>query len=192
MTTPRVQEPETIRQGDTVTWAKQLADYVPGDGWTLTYAFATASDRQVVSAASGSDGDYLVTITATESAAWIAGETYYGQAYVEKAGERHTVWEGRVTVQAGLHLATHATGYDSRSHAVKVLEALRATIEGKASKDMLSLSIAGRSISVMGPDEITTWETYYVKKVARELAAERRAQGKPSRSRVGIGFREPS
>ena len=68
-------------------------------------------------------------------------------------------------------------GADNRSHARKVLDALRATMESKATSDQMAMSIRGRSISRMSPAEMIKWLDFYEKQVAREDEEERRRRG---------------
>ena len=66
---------------------------------------------------------------------------------------------------------------DPRTHARKVLDALEALIEGKASKDQQSYSIAGRSISRLSPGELLEWRDRYRVEVAAEARAEKIKNG---------------
>jgi hypothetical protein len=70
-----------------------------------------------------------------------------------------------------------------------VLDALEAVIEGKATSDQLSYSIAGRSISKMSPAEILQWRDLYKTEYQREMDAEKISQGIESPRRIGVRFR---
>ena len=179
-------EPETFTAGDTVKWTKALADYTPDDGWTLSYSFVSGSDSQApTNVADNGDGSFLVTISTTDSAEFSAG-IYYWQAYVSKSGERYKVDEGRVDVKPDF--ASQSTGYDARSHVVKVLDALKATIENKASKDQLAYTIAGRSISRLSPGELIKWKNHYEMLYRQEQQAERLANGDALQNTIKVRF----
>lgn len=173
-------EPDVITEGDTIKWKRYLADYLPADGWVLSYALVNASGQIAFSATA--DGQYhLVNVPVATSSVWPAGE-YSWQAYVTKDGERHTVGAGHIEVRR--NFAAEALGRDARSHARKVLDALKATMEGKASVDQLAVSIRGRSISRLNPSELIKWIDFYEKQVAREDAEDRVRRGLSSPRKI--------
>ena len=59
-----------------------------------------------------------------------------------------------------------------------MLDAIEALIEGRATKDVSSYSIAGRSLTRMTPDELVKWRSTYRAEVARQRNA-----GKPNGGR---------
>ena len=142
--------PLTATAGDRWTWTDSLADY-PASLWTLTYYFrGPTSLAAAVGVADGDDHDF--TVTAAVTAPLIAG-AYDWQAranLILTATTIETVAAGRITVAANLANAA----VDHRSFNVRVAEALQATIEGRATTDQLSMSIAGRSLSRMSWDEL--------------------------------------
>lgn len=134
--------------------------------------------------------DYAITVTPAESRLWVAGK-YHWMAYVYKeAGglitEKHTLESGQVEILPDLTQATSQT--DARSHVKKVLDAIEALLEGKATADALSYSIGGRSISKMSPTELLQWRDLYRVEYQRELDAEGIAKGLDSNKRIGVRF----
>jgi len=179
-------EPAEFTVGDTVQWTIDLSDYLPADGWVLSYAFVTDGDQEdETTSEDNGDGTHLVTITAAESVSWTAA-TYKWQAYVTKSTERYQVREGTIT--ARVNFASQTSGYDARSHIKTTLDALEAIIAGKASDDQMSVSIAGRSVSKYSPAELITWRDHYKKEYARELKAEKLAAGTGGGSKIRIRF----
>lgn len=163
------QEPQSIVQGDTVKWRISRDDYPATDGWVLSYALVKDGELKTVTA-SADGADHLVEITAATSATFTAG-LFHWQAYVTKASERYTLAEGQLTVQP--NFATKASGYDARSHYRKVLEALEAAFEGRASKTQLSTSVqtggnGSRQISSMSHGELIAAIEKYRGLVRRE------------------------
>lgn len=172
-------EPSKIYQGDTVTWKKTVDDYPASAGWTLKYAIQGPTNVGVISA-SADGAAHLIEIAKATTAGWTAGDYWY-QAFVEDGTERVTLYRGQFELVKSLDTGISGA-YDGKSHYQTVLSALKATLEGKASKDQLSYSIRGRSISRMTLTEITDAIATYerlVKKEERDLA---RAQGKPVKS----------
>jgi hypothetical protein len=128
-------EPDSFVAGDTVKWCRSFADYPASAGWTLAYVFVNAGSKKDV--ASVAEGDsHLVTITAEDSADWPAGD-YDFQGTATKGDERYTVTVGRTTVKP--NLAAVVDGFDARTSARKVLEAIDAKIAGRASSDQLDV-----------------------------------------------------
>lgn len=178
--------PEKFAAGDSLSWKKSLGDYLASDGWVLTYALVNSSALiEITGTASGDD--HLIELSAATTAAYTAGEYKY-QAYATSAAlsERYKVDEGTVTIRP--NFATQSTGYDDRTHVKKVLDALEAVILGKASKDQLSYSIAGRSISRLSPSEILEFYNEYRERYAREQRIERRRRGKATGGQIKARF----
>ena len=168
-------EPSIFQAGDTVRWQKSLPDY-PTSIWTLRYFIN--GPQQIVLTAIARGNDYLIEISASTSATWAAGSYWY-EAVVERgtgaALERYKIKSGRLTIKP--NPATLPAGYDGRSHVKKVLDALEATLQGKASRDQLSYTIEGRSIQKLSPAELVQWRNQYEWYYKQELMNERIAQG---------------
>lgn len=173
-------EPEVVTAGDTVTWRRYLPNHLPVDGWALSYALVNAAGLIAITS-TADDDSHLVEVPAATTAAWTAGD-YTWQAYVTSGSDRHAVGQGSITIRP--NFAAASSGLDARSHPRKVLDALQATMEGKASSDQLAMSIRGRSISRMGAAELIKWLDFYEKQVAREEQAERARRGLRSRRRI--------
>ena len=190
-------EPEEFTQGERVHWTKSLGDYLPADNWTLSYAFVKSDDQQTVTATDNGDGTHLTTITSTASANFLVG-TYEWQAKVTDTSSPPVVVQverGHLTVKQDFSAAGVSTGYDDRSHAEIVLDALEATLEGKATEDQLSYSIGTgetqRSISKLSPGELIQWHQRYKRLVEKELRAERIKKGLGHAGRVKVRFSGP-
>ncbi len=178
-------EPDSFVAGDTVKWTKYLSDYLPSDGWTLKYIFVSDAAQETVTGTDNGDGSHLLTIAAATSAGYAAGIQYW-QAYVTDGTDRYKVAEGRVEVKPDFESQTN--GYDARSHIKKVLDALEATILGKASKDQMSYSIAGRSLDRMEPGELIKWHNHYQILYKQELQAEGMANGDAPANKGQVRF----
>jgi hypothetical protein len=174
-------EPSTLVLGDYWAWKRDdLADTYPIGSYALTYEFHEDS---------GGGGIHKFTLTATE-----ANDTYYieaasssttgyavgdyiWEAYITKASDSNRVMvdSGRTTITQNLA----DTNADLRSHAKKVLDAIEAVIENRASMDQSSMSIAGRSLSRMSIDELMTFRDRYKAEYLKEikLARIRNGQG---------------
>lgn len=165
-------EPSRFAAGDTVKWTKSLADYPPST-WTLTYYLVPRNgdaDQKVTVAATASGSDHAVELDPATTAAMNA-EEYDLAGFVDDGSDRFRVFEGTVYVEEDI---TQAAGTrDARSHAEKVLDAINALLEGKATRDQKSYTIGNRALERYTPDELLAWQKHYTGLVNKQRAAER-------------------
>lgn len=164
----------TLIVGDTLEFTTAVPDYPASAGWTLTYRLVPRTSGSAISFnASASGDDYLVQVGSTTTAAWAAGE-YSWSAYVTKVTERHTVDSGICTLLPDPSLVA---AQDKRGHARKVLDAIEAVIENRATLDQEEYAIAGRSLKRTPLPELLKLRQLYKSEVAAEDAAEKLAAG---------------
>lgn len=176
------QVPDSLIAGDTWAWTRDLSDY-PAGTWTLTYYFENKDGTfNVVAAASGIT--HSVSIAATITSGYAAGR-YRWRARATNGGNAYTVENGFVDV---IFDPAAAGKRDVRSHARRVLEAIEATIEGRASNDQLAMTINGRSISRTPIAELLVARDKYKGEVASEESAARVAAGLGSKRRTFVRF----
>ena len=176
-------EPATITAGDTITWSRTLPDYPASAGWVLHYALRGTTAINITGSASGDN--HLINISATVSAAYTDG-IYTGQGYVVNGNSRVTVFSGTITIKPDL--VNVAAGYDGRSHVKRVLDALEATLEGRATSDQLKLSIDGTAIERCTWEDVQKFRAGYLREYQKELQAARVAQGKNSGRKIVTRF----
>jgi hypothetical protein len=163
-------EPQVIVSGSTVSWTKDLSDYRPDDGWTLTYALTISGAKIAITASDNGDGRHAVTVAASVTALWGAGR-YSWQSYVTKDTERYSIGSGLVEIKP--NLAAQTGGYDARTHARKMLDAIEAALEGRASADqlhVLRVTLGERDIQY-NPEVLLPLRDRYRAEVAGEEAA---------------------
>jgi hypothetical protein len=168
-------EPAFVTAGDTVAWTKSLSDYSAADGWTLAYRLINAAGHiDITTTPAGHD--HAVTEMAADTSAWPAG-AYTWQAYVTKAGDRHTVGTGAITIRP--NLAAKDAGYDARGTWAKTLDGLRLALATwlASSGQVAEYEIAGRRMKFATADDIRKRIAIAEKEVAREAAAESTAAG---------------
>lgn len=180
MATPTT-EPGSIVAGDTAKWLRSLDEYPASQSWVLSYTLVSAAQRYTFTATASGD-DHLVNVAATTTQSWAAG-TYSWVARVSKAGEVFTVGSGTIAVRPSFGAAV-----DARSHARKVLEAIEAVLEGRATSEVAQYEIAGRSLRYIEPAELLKLRDRYRAEVAREDAAQQVAAGLPDSRRVFVRF----
>lgn len=183
-------EPQTIRAGDTIGWTEDLQDYLPANGWSLKYRILWAAGAAYAFTAVVVNTTYGVTLTATDTASFIAGNATL-VAYVEKGAgaslERETLSQTALTILTNL---TTTANLDSRSEAKKALDdlnlALAAHIAG-GSGHISEYEILGRRMKFRDTKSITDLIAHYEIKVAKENANLAILQG-GSPGRVQVRF----
>lgn len=182
MTAPiKTTEPALILAGDTAKWLKSLADYPASAGWVLSYALVSAAQRYTFAATAQGD-DHLVNVTAATTAAYAAGGYEY-RGTVSKAGEVFTIASGRLTISPAFGAAV-----DARSQARRTLEAIEATLEGRASSATAEYQIAGRQMKYIPIPELLQLRDRYRMDVAGEDKAAHIAKGLGNPGRIYVRF----
>ena len=172
-------EPSEIIAGDTLKFKKSLSDY-PAATWTLTY-YLVKTSIQITFAGTADGTDHLISVANTTTANWTAG-IYKWESYISKTGERYKIARGTIEIKP--NLAAQTAGYDARSHVKKVLDALDSLLEGKASRDVMNITIGGQSISKLTPDELRRWRNEYRSHYQAEIEKENIKNGKSSKRKV--------
>jgi hypothetical protein len=182
---------ETTIAGDTLDFTVEVPDYPASDGWTLKYRLTPRFTSPVqapipLEATANADGErYDIEAGPGTTAAWEAG-AYTWARWVEKAGARQTLDEsGQLEVKADPALT--AQGYDARSHARKMLDAINAAMEA-FSIGVKQYTIGSRSMTKQDIPELLTLRDRYRAEVANEEAAAKVAAGLPNPRNVGIRF----
>ncbi len=160
--------PEKIMAGESVSWKVSLSDFPASAGWGLIYILVKSDD--LISIAASADGDdHLVEIDMATSAKYPAGDYSY-QAHITNGMERYQVDSGMIKIVADF--ATQKDGHDPRSHVKKVLDALEAAIEGRASKTQMFQTVGGVQIQHMPlSDQIRLRNKYAAKYRQEQIAA---------------------
>ena len=165
-------EPAALVAGDTWSWQRTLSDY-PAGTWTLTY-YLRGVNGEASFAAAASGGDHLVTVAKATTAAYKAGD-YELVGIVDNGSSRYTVIRQSFTIKPDP--TQTGAGFDARGHSRKVLEAIQAVIESRATKDQEEYTIAGRSLKRTPLPELIKLLNFYETRVAGEQAAENLAKG---------------
>lgn len=157
--------PRQIFAGDTLQLSGTLTKYSAAD-YVLHYVLLSSLAR-ITFDASASGSSYLVSVDKATTATWKHEGWYDWTAYVTDTGdtEEHSVYAGKTEIVLRADIAPIA---DRRSHAEKMLAAVEALLENRATKDQQSYSIHGRSLTRMTPAELVEWRNYYRTEVARE------------------------
>jgi hypothetical protein len=195
-------EPLEIIIGDTITWIRrnvqaayendastiEYADIKASAGWTLKFTAVGRLGIVAITAAADPDNsdDFKFTATAAVTAAYVAGD-YKWQLTATKTTTRYTIAEGWVTLLD--NIAVRTALYDNRSHAKKVLDAIEAVIEGRASQDQMSYQIGGRSLSKTPIPDLIKLRSLYKDEYEGEVATARISAGLASKRKILTRFK---
>ncbi len=180
-------EPTVVTAGDTWKWAKSLPDYLPADGWALSYVLVKDGNQETLSSSNNGDGTHLVNADAASTASIEAGE-YRWQSYVTKSGERYTVGRGEITVKP--NFAAQDAGHDGRSNARKWLDSLEAALASMTTGEIKQASISynNRSATYRSVEDLLKAISRAKQMVESEESAERLAAGLGSGNRILVRF----
>lgn len=173
--------PAKLTAGDTWAFTFSHADYA-APTWDASIYFENAA--ATFSTTATDDGsDHAFSIAAATTAAKVAGR-YKWSIRVTDGTDSYTVDTGWTEVIAD----PAATGtHDPRSDARKLLDALNATLLGRATSDQLAMSINGRSISRTPLPELRQWRDQLKQEVRTEEQGERAGLGRNIKVRFARG-----
>ncbi len=164
MTTYAETEPVEVRAGETWRWRIALAQY-PAPARTLTYKAINASGAfSLIATADGSAHLIDVPIATTED---IAAGRYDWIAQVTDGTDLLGIRAGSILVLPDL---ASATSYDGRSQARRILEAIDAMIEDRATDgdiDVVKTAIGPRATEYR-LDQLLALRRHYAIQVAAE------------------------
>ena len=184
------QEPDTIVVGDRLLWRRDdLANTYSPSSFSLTYEFHEDSggggSHKFAITATEADDTYYVEVASATTASYADGD-FIWNAFITRSSDaqRIRVDTGRTTVVKNLA----NTNADLRSHAKKVLDAIQAVLENRASVDQSSFSIAGRSLSRMSVDELLTFRDRYKVEYLQEIKEARIKNKQRSGNTIEVKF----
>jgi len=167
-------EPRVFRQGELVQWTRSLTNF-PASAWTLIYTFRSPSHEFTVTATA--DGDTQAAAIAAAASADIPAGDYQWQAVAnDGALDFKAVDAGLLTVDKDLALADD--GFDTRTWARRMLDAIEARLKATADRDDLSYSTEGLSVSRYSPEQLEERRRHYRAIVVQEERADAAANGR--------------
>lgn len=171
-----VTEPATLVAGDRWAWKRtDLGSDYPPASYALRYAARLESaGTEIAINASESGNDYIVEVASATTATYAAG-IYHWQAYIIRSADSERVQVGSGTFEVVADRDSAST--DPRSHVKKVLDAIEATIEGRASVDQMGYTVNGRSLQRTPIGDLLTLRDRYRADYLAEQRAERIARG---------------
>lgn len=172
-----VNEPPEARAGLTWQWRREdLSDDYPASSWTLKYylkQLGTGGAHIEITATA--DGDlFAVLVAASTTQGYTAGKYSWAAVVTGGSSEVYEVDRGVLNVLARYD---QANALDDRSHARKMVDAIEALLENRATIDQQEYTIGARHLKRMTVEELTTWRDYYRSQVFQEDMVERARNG---------------
>lgn len=161
------QIPRLFTVNDTVSWTESWADY-PATLFTLTLTLVSTSGKKSITATADGD-DHAFTLDASG----LSAGRYDYQLVATGDGYRQVIDRSYVTVQPDLG---DADTFDGRSHVKKVLDALEAVLENRASKSQLVNKFDGVDIQYMDHEQISKLRDKYKEKYFAEQVQQGKKQ----------------
>jgi molecular chaperone DnaK (HSP70) len=168
--------------GDLLDFDTTVDGYLSSDGYTLKHKLLPRTSGTPISltATANDDGSYhtqsLPSATANYAAGW-----YTVKSWVEKSNERISLADQVFQILAD---PATATSFDARTHARKVLDAIEAVLENRATLDQEEYAINGRSLKRTPVADLIRLRSAYKVEVSREVAAEAMAAGLANPRRI--------
>lgn len=159
--------PDEIRAGVTFIANVTLTAY-PASTWTMTLIMRGPEAIDLSAVADGNT--HVLRADAATTAAWQPG-TYQVSLRVSDGTDVIEADTGSVVIMPDL--AGVGAGHDGRSHIQKVLEAIEAVIEGRATRDQESYKINNRELVRTPIEQLLKLRQTYREEARRERAAER-------------------
>lgn len=157
--------PSSITAGDSAKWPFEDSNY-PATEWRA-YCVLFGSSNRYAMQADGADSGYEFNLTSTYTASWVAGRYDWSLYVVNKTDteQRYTLATGKVLIKPNPDGVA-----DNRTHAERMLEAIEAVIEGKATKAQLDTLRARHNEREWesNPELLMKWRKLYQDEVTQQ------------------------
>lgn len=147
--------PDEFRAGDTWFFELKYSEF-PASTWSLVVYFSSCAAKFSATASANGTAHRFTVAASTTDGYEVGGYNYQIRAEHSSDGRKFTVGEGYVDVMPPL-----SKQEDHRHRVKKILDSIDAVIEGRATSDHLAVSLAGRSISKMGVNELRDFRAWY-------------------------------
>ena len=148
-------------QGDTLSWEKGFSGYDYSADTLIMHFINIDTVHAVICTDNGNNW-----LCAPDTSNWTSGTWRFQTVVTTAIGARKTLETGELDVKPSYLGLT--TGLDSRSNGEKILDNINAILEGKATQDQKSYTIAGRSLQRFTWKELIDAKSFYSALVRRE------------------------
>ena len=173
-------EPDVLTAGDFWAWKRQDLNDYPAASYALTYTMQLEGTgaTKISLTATESGNDYIIEVSGSVTNNYTAGDYVWSAYITDSSDSTKRIEVDTALLKVELNKAKSSNEADPRSHAKKVLDAIEAIIEGRASTDQQSYSLAGRSITKLSIDDLFKLRDRYKVLVMEEKRRDRIKNGK--------------
>lgn len=157
--------PDKLTAGVTLDQLITLTAY-PADVWTLTVYLRGPGQIDLTGTADGTQ--HQLSASATTTGDWLPGAYWY-TARVTDGTDVIEIETGQTAITA--NLAAVDAAFDGRNHVQRVLTAIEAVIEGRASKDQERYRINNRELQRTPIAELLRLRSQYQDELRRQTMA---------------------
>ena len=168
--------------GASWNFTKSFSDY-PASVWDCTCLFKKDSNSKIELTVTASDDDFIFTAIAEHTGSLTAGTHKYQFKFTHKTSGLVELKTGYEEIEALLENVT-----DIRTHNRIMLDALQATLEGRATKEVLNMSYKGRAFQLLTLQELRDAIKFYEGEIEREETEEKIKNGEVTGGRLLLGF----
>lgn len=162
--------PDTFAAGTTFTALVTALAY-PADEWSATLILRGPAQIDLIGTAEGVQ--HRFTASAAVTAEWVPGRYTWA---IRATREGETVQIDSAQIVVGVDLAALEAPQDMRTHARRVLDAIEAVIENRATTDQQRYTINNRELWRTPISELLMLRSRYRDEVRREEQAKRGGQ----------------
>jgi hypothetical protein len=169
--------------GDTWTWSLNDLGY-DLTVYTITYSLRGLGGQLDLTQQSDGAGGYKLEGASVDTTALSAGVYAWG-LYATKAGKRTELARGTVEILQDLTTAGNAV--DGRSFNKRMLDAIRAVLENRATRVESEYQVGGRMLKLLSMQQLIDAEAYY----RQQYRTEQRKAGQisPNANQIRVRFR---
>lgn len=178
------QIPRKLTAGDTASWTEVLPEYPALTNTLSIVLVGVGAESKKTFTAAGDGNDHTFTLSSVETAELTAGR-YDFQLIATGDGFRTTIDRGAIEVLADL---STLPSHDGRDWLDTAIEALEASIAGRASKVQMERSFDGVSVREMTPTEqLELLDKLHSRRRLRDLK-KNKGKGKTLSRIIGVSF----
>ena len=181
--------PLFLTSGASVSFTAATPSYDAADGYSGKLELVNAAGKISLDSSSSDGTTHTFTASMSTTAAWAAGR-YRWQLSAVKSGEKWVVDQGEIEIRADL---AAASALDARSHLRRVLDAVEASIERRATKDQQDTRVTagdGGTIALkrLPMADLLKLRGQYQAELRQAEAAANLAAGRGSKSIIRVRF----
>lgn len=176
--------PKKLHAGDSIDVTATLPSYPASAGWSVSVVIVNGSyNYQVDSTADGDNHSIDALPAATFT--WMPGEYKWTAFVVKSTTHRIRISVGDIQILPDI---IDDVVSDMRSHAEKVLAAVEAVLEGKATTDDYQVNVRGKMLTRYSYEELIKLRKSYRGEVLQERRAAKKEMGKSGASQIRVRF----